>query len=333
MNVVLKLDEISKSFPLKRGSAVHALKDVSIEVNRSETLALVGESGCGKSTLSNVAMRLMEPDSGRIELGGVDITHLSRRALKPHRRKMQMVFQDPYASLNPRQTVGDSVALPLTVHNVASGEELDQRVAELFEQVGLKSEDRNRYPHQFSGGQRQRICIARAIALNPELMIADEAVSALDVSIQARVINLMLDLQEQLGLAYLFVSHDLAVVERVAHRVAVMYLGQVVEAGPRRAVFEDPRHPYTKRLLSAVPVADPAARHSKRLTTGDIPSPVWAAGTGPEKVHLVEVTPGHFVADEDWSTVPERPSANTSPDSRTLAAVPAAAPPAKSRNS
>ena len=211
---------------------------------------------------------------------------------------MQIVFQDPFASLDPRVRVGTAVAEPLRVHGIATGEAAEERVGNLFELVGLEQSMLRNFPHQFSGGQRQRVCIARALALNPELVIADEAVSALDVSVQAQVMNLMLELQQELGLSYLFISHDLAVVERIAHRVAVMYLGQVVELGSREQVFTNPRHSYTAKLLEAVPIADPRQRQERPLLTGEIPSPVWPAGTGPEVVTMVEVEPGHLVAEE-----------------------------------
>ena len=212
------------------------------------------------------------------------------------RRHMQMIFQDPFASLNPRMTAGWLIGEPLRIHRLAAGGEVKERVAELLRHVGLEPEHAARYPHEFSGGQRQRVCIARALALNPDLIIADEAVSALDVSIQASVINLMMDLQVEFGLSYLFISHDLAVVERIAHRVAVMYLGEIVELGPRQAVFEDPRHPYTKKLLAAVPIADPTKRRTElRLATDEIPTPLHALGYEPEPKPLEEASPGHFV--------------------------------------
>ena len=263
-----------------------------------ETLAVVGESGCGKSTLANVIMKLHEPTAGSVALEGAEIADLSPKEMRPHRRKMQMIFQDPFASLDPRRRVGESVAGPMRVHKTGSEQEIQERVAQLFEQVGLEEGHRRLYPHQFSGGQRQRICIARALALNPKLLIADEAVSALDVSIQAQVINLMLDLQHDLGLSYLFISHDMAVVERISHRVAVMYLGQIVEIGPRQAIFADPKHSYTRKLLSAVPIADPKQRRERPLLTGEIPSPIRAAGDNPTLVTMHQVGEGHFVAEE-----------------------------------
>ena len=288
--------DLYKRFPVGEGAQVHAVVGVNLTIERGETLAVVGESGCGKSTLANTIIRLEEPTAGQVVLDGVDISKLRPRAMRPHRSKMQIIFQDPFASLDPRRQVGHAVAEPLRIHGVAPGQ-IEQTVAELFDKVDIPRDAMRNYPHQFSGGQRQRICIARALALTPELVIADEAVSALDVSIQAQVINLMMDLQQDLGLAYLFISHDLAVVERVAHRVAVMYLGQIVELGTRRQVFTDPRHPYTQKLLDAVPVADPTRRRTRERIEGEIPSPVWPPGEAPELVELTEVEPGHFVAD------------------------------------
>ncbi|HSS69907.1 MAG TPA: dipeptide ABC transporter ATP-binding protein, partial [Casimicrobiaceae bacterium] len=276
---------------------VHAVEQVSFDLYPGETLALVGESGCGKSTTGRSLLRLVAIDGGVIEFGGRDLVALPATQLRSLRREIQMVFQDPFASLDPRLTVGFSVAEPLYIHGVAGGSEAEERVAALLKQVGLSPDHAQRYPHEFSGGQRQRIAIARALALQPKIIVADEAVSALDVSIRAQIVNLMLDLQAQFGLSYLFISHDMAVVERVSHRVAVMYLGQIVEIGPRRAVFDDPRHPYTRKLLAAVPVADPARRRRKReLSSDEIPSPIRAVGDEPVVQPLQEVAPGHYVA-------------------------------------
>jgi glutathione transport system ATP-binding protein len=262
-----------------------------------ETLALVGESGCGKSTTGRSLLRLVESQSGVIEFGGQNIRNLPTSTLQSLRRNIQFIFQDPFASLDPRLTVGFSIMEPLLVHKISKGREAQERVDWLLQKVGLPSEHAQRYPHEFSGGQRQRIAIARALALNPKVVVADESVSALDVSIQAQIINLMLDLQRELGIAFLFISHDMAVVERISHRVAVMYLGQIVEIGPRRAIFEDPQHAYTRRLMAAVPVADPTRRHLRReLLEGEIPSPIRAVGDEPVVQPLVQVAPGHFVA-------------------------------------
>jgi len=276
---------------------VHAVEQVSFDLYPGETLALVGESGCGKSTTGRSLLRLVDSQSGSIEFAGQNIGELKGHALQTLRRNIQFIFQDPFASLDPRVPVGYSIMEPLLVHKVASGKEAQQRVEWLLDKVGLQAAHASRYPHEFSGGQRQRICIARALALNPKVVIADESVSALDVSIQAQIVNLMLDLQKEFGVAFLFISHDMAVVERISHRVAVMYLGQIVEIGPRRAIFENPQHPYTKKLMSAVPIADPARRHLKReLSTHEIPSPIRAIGDMPVVQPLVQVAPDHFVA-------------------------------------
>ncbi|MFJ1294371.1 ABC transporter ATP-binding protein, partial [Paracoccus yeei] len=276
---------------------VHAVEGVNFDLRQGETLALVGESGCGKSTTGRTLMMLQGATSGQVLYQGRDIFKLPPGERKAVRRKIQYVFQDPFASLDPRLTVGFSIAEPLLTHGLASGRAVDERVAELLRDVGLKPEHAHRYPYEFSGGQRQRVCIARALAGEPDVLITDEAVAALDVSIQAQVINLLMELQRKRGLAYVFISHDMAVVERVSHRVAVMYLGQIVEIGPRRQVFENPQHPYTRRLLSAVPVASPAARNRERpLIEGEIPSPMRRVDDPPLVAPLAQVGPQHFVA-------------------------------------
>jgi glutathione transport system ATP-binding protein len=275
---------------------VHAVENISFKLMAGETLALVGESGCGKSTTGRSILRLVEPTGGSIRFQGEEIVSRDRTDIVKLRRNMQMIFQDPFASLNPRKTIGWLIGEPLRIHNLANRAQARERAIALLERVGLGAEHYHRYPHEFSGGQRQRICIARALALNPKLIVADEAVSALDVSIQAQVINLMMDLQLELGLSYLFISHDLAVVERISHRVAVMYLGEIVEMGPRTAIFEDPRHDYTKKLLSAVPIADPKQRRQElKLMTDEIPSPLRPMDFVPPVRQIEEVTPGHFV--------------------------------------
>ncbi len=275
---------------------IHAVENVSFELLPGETLAMVGESGCGKSTTGRSIIRLVEPTRGSVKFEGQEVIGLSAGEMRPLRRDMQMIFQDPFASLNPRMTAGAAIAEPMIVHGLARGREAEDRVIELLRRVGLDEEHASRYPHEFSGGQRQRLCIARALGLSPKLIIADEAVSALDVSIQAQVINLMMDLQEEMGLAYLFISHDMAVVERIAHRVAVMYLGEIVEIGPRQSVFENPQHPYTRKLMAAVPIADPTKRKTElRLMTDEIPSPLKPVGYEPPARHYREAGPGHFV--------------------------------------
>ncbi|MGX9276604.1 dipeptide ABC transporter ATP-binding protein [Pantoea ananatis] len=295
-NLVTRFDIRSGLFNRVK-SRVHAVENVSFDLYAGETLALVGESGCGKSTTGRSLLKLVASQGGSITFNGQRINDLSGPALAHLRRDIQFIFQDPYASLDPRLTVGFSVMEPLLVHKVMPRHEAEQRVAWLLEKVGLLPEHARRYPHEFSGGQRQRICIARALALNPKVVIADESVSALDVSIQAQIINLMLDLQREFGIAFLFISHDMAVVERISHRVAVMYLGQIVEMGPRQAVFERPQHPYTKKLMAAVPIADPSQRQRERsLLVDEIPSPIRSLGDEPETVSLMEVAPGHFVA-------------------------------------
>ncbi|KJV34691.1 glutathione ABC transporter ATP-binding protein GsiA [Pantoea sp. SM3] len=300
---ILQVRDLVTRFDIRGGllnrvkRRVHAVEKVSFDLHAGETLALVGESGCGKSTTGRSLLRLVASQGGTITFNGQRIDALQGNALASLRRDIQFIFQDPYASLDPRLTVGFSIMEPLLVHKTMDRRLAEKRVAWLLERVGLLPEHAQRYPHEFSGGQRQRICIARALALNPKVVIADESVSALDVSIQAQIINLMLDLQREFGIAFLFISHDMAVVERISHRVAVMYLGQIVEMGPRQAVFEQPRHPYTKKLMAAVPVADPAHRHRERaLMVDEIPSPIRPLGDEPEVAPLLEVTPGHFVA-------------------------------------
>ncbi len=282
-DVLLRAEHIKKYFPIRSGvliqreiARVHAVDDVSFELRAGETLGLVGESGCGKSTLARCIARLYDITSGSLVFEGNDITSYSRRQLRPVRRDLQMVFQDPYASLNPRKRVGAIIADPLRIHKAGSREQIRQRVLDLLELVGLSSEHINRYPHEFSGGQRQRIGVARALALKPKLVIADEPVSALDVSIRAQVINLLDDLQEELGLTYLFIAHDLGVVRHVSDRIAVMYLGKIVEISPAEELYERPVHPYTEALLSAVPIPDPdlSAARQQIVLEGDVPSPI-----------------------------------------------------------
>ena len=277
---VLEVRDLKKHFPIHQGllqraaGTVFAVDGVSFSISAGETLGLVGESGCGKSTVGRTILRLIEPTSGSIRIDGRDITKLSKTELRPYRRQMQIIFQDPFSSLDPRMSAGDIVAEPLRVHKIAAGKEVRRKVAELFERVGLRKAQMDAVPHQFSGGQRQRIGIARALALQPKLIIGDEPVSALDVSIQAQVLNLMMDLQRDMGLAYLFISHNLAVVEHISHRIAVMYLGRIVEYTDKHTLFTRPQHPYTESLLLAVPVPDPRVKRQKRVLQGDVPSPI-----------------------------------------------------------
>jgi oligopeptide/dipeptide ABC transporter ATP-binding protein len=266
--------DIRHGFLRRAGGVVFAVDGVSFSIAPHETLGLVGESGCGKSTVGRTVLRLIEPTGGSIRLDGHDITHLDKAALRAFRPQMQIIFQDPFSSLDPRMSAGDIVAEPLRVHGIASGRALKEMVAALFDRVGLRRAQMDNFPHQFSGGQRQRIGIARALALKPKLIVADEPVSALDVSIQAQVLNLMMDLQRELGLAYLFISHNLAVVEHISHRIAVMYLGRIVEYTDKKTLFTRPLHPYTESLLLAVPVPDPRVKRQKRLLQGDVPSPI-----------------------------------------------------------
>jgi oligopeptide/dipeptide ABC transporter ATP-binding protein len=315
---LLRVRGLAKHFPIRSGflqrvtGAVKAVDGVSFDIAAGETLALVGESGCGKTTTGRAVLRLIEPTAGEIHFDGIDVRTLRGEALRTLRQRMQIVFQDPYGSLNPRMTVGAAIKEGLIVHHLAQGAEADRRVATLLDEVGLQASYANRYPHEFSGGQRQRIGIARALAVQPSFVVCDEPVSALDVSVQAQVVNLLQDLQRERGLAYLFIAHDLAVVAHMADRVAVMYLGHIVELAPRAALFATPRMPYTKALLSAVPVPDPSVKRSRVLLPGEPPSPAHPPSGcvfHPRCLHplkdsdcarivptLEEKVPGHFVA-------------------------------------
>ncbi len=315
---LVQIRDLTKHFPVRSGllqrvtGAVKAVDGVSFDVSAGETLALVGESGCGKTTTGRAILRLIEPTSGQVSFGGTNILALRGEALRRMRRHMQIVFQDPYGSLNPRLTIGAAIREGLIVHQLAEGAAADTRVARLLEEVGLRSEYASRYPHEFSGGQRQRVGIARALAVEPSFIVCDEPVSALDVSVQAQVVNLLCDLQRDRGLAYLFIAHDLAVVAHMAHRVAVMYLGRIVELAPRRALFAQPLMPYTQALLSAVPVPDPSSPRTRILLPGEPPSPANpppGCVFHPRCLHpakdddcarlvpaLEEKSPGHFVA-------------------------------------
>ncbi|MDX3882438.1 MAG: dipeptide ABC transporter ATP-binding protein [Achromobacter sp.] len=300
---VLRVDKLTTRFDVGHNffgrvtHRVHAVEQVSFDVYPGETLALVGESGSGKSTIGKTLQQLVAPTSGAVRYNGQDIFSMDSAGRQRLRQEIQYIFQDPYASLDPRKTVAFSIAEPIRTHGLLSGEDaIARRVGELLEQVGLKPEHARRYPHEFSGGQRQRVCIARALASNPKLIIADESVSALDVSIQAQILNLLMDLQKDRGLSYLFITHDMAVVEKVSHRVAVLYLGQIVELGTRRQIFESPQHAYTRKLLAAVPVAEPGRNIDTSLIEGEIPSPVRRVGDEPAIIPLVEFAPGHQVA-------------------------------------
>ena len=313
---VLRVEGLQKLFPVRRGvlqrvaGHVRAVDGVSFAIQAGETLCLVGESGCGKSTVGKTILRLQEPTAGRIWLGGTDVTTLDEEQMRVHRRQVQMVFQDPYSSLNPRMRAGQIIGEPLENYDMAEGAEKERQVEALLEKVGLRKDAAQRFPFEFSGGQRQRLGIARALALNPRLIVADEPVSALDVSVQAQVLNLLMDLQDEFGLAYLFVSHDLAVVEHIGHRIAVMYLGRIVELAPKDRIFAQPQHPYSEALMAAAPIADPKTRRKRLVIEGDVPSPMnppsgchfhtrcpyAEARCKLEYPPLQEIAPGHVVA-------------------------------------
>jgi len=300
---VLEVRNLTKRFDIHSGlfgrltSRVHAVENVSFDLHAGETLSLVGESGCGKSTTGRAIMRLIEPQTGSVRVDGTDVLTLDKNGMREMRKTVQMIFQDPFASLNPRMRIGAAIAEPYLEHKMGTEKQARDRVADLLAKVGLTADMASRYPHEFSGGQRQRICIARALALDPKVIVADESVSALDVSIKAQVINLLLDLQQSLNLAFLFISHDMAVVERVSHRVAVMYLGEIVEIGPRAAVFGNPQHAYTKKLISAVPIPNPDRRREKgKIGSDEIKSPMRPADYKAVPLRYREVSPGHLVA-------------------------------------
>ena len=321
---VLAADALVKHFVAKRSAlgrplaTVKAVDGVSFVLRPGETLALVGESGCGKSTVGRLVMRLIEATEGRIVLDGTDVTDLDERGFRPFRRKVQLIFQDPFASLNPRMTVGQILAEPLMLHGIVPAAERRRRVADLLDMVGLQPFYAGRYPHEFSGGQRQRIVIARALAVDPKVIVCDEAVSALDVSIRAQILNLLKELQDRLGLAYVFISHDLGVVKHISDRIAVMYLGRIVETGTADQVFGDPRHPYTRALLSAIPVASPESRRVRKILQGDVPSPIHPPPgchlhtrcpyvgdiCRVERPPLADAGDGHPAACHFWPTLP-----------------------------
>ena len=313
---LLSVKDLVKHFPVRKGllqrtvGRVHAVDGISFDIGSGETLGLVGESGCGKSTAGKAILKLIEPTAGEIRINGVRIDGLSHHQMRPYRRQLQVVFQDPYSSLNPRLRVRDIIAEPLVNYGVSGGRELEDRVTDLALKVGLREDALDRFPHEFSGGQRQRIGIARALALNPRLIVCDEPVSALDVSVQAQVINLLGNLQQEFGLSYLFVAHDLAVVEHISHRIAVMYLGRIVEIAEKAALFSRPQHPYTEALLSAVPVPNPEVARKRIILKGDVPSPINPPSgcrfhtrcpyaferCSKEEPAMREILPGHHVA-------------------------------------
>jgi len=302
-NNLLKIEKLVTHFEITNGifgrttGIVHAVDDISFDINKAETLSIVGESGCGKSTTGRSILKLVPHKSGKIIFMNQDISSLSSTEMQKIRVDMQMIFQDPFSSLNPRLTIGRAVAEPLKRHNLFKGKDLKEKVNELLVRVGLLPEHVNRYPHEFSGGQRQRICIARALGPKPALIVADEAVSALDVTIQAQIINLMMDLQDEFDISFLFISHDMAVVERISHKVAVMYLGRIVEIGSRSQIFENPSHTYTKKLLNAVPIADPNfTRKSVQVLNDEVPSPVKPVGYVTPPVKMQEIEKGHFIS-------------------------------------
>jgi peptide/nickel transport system ATP-binding protein/glutathione transport system ATP-binding protein len=299
---VLSVKNLSARFPVYGGllsrqvGAVHAVENISFDLLQGETLSLVGESGCGKSTTGRAVTRLMTPHSGEIDFDGFDVMNIDKRQILQMRQRIQMIFQDPFASLNPRMRIGDALIEPMLQHKLHNRADAKEKAAALLHKVGLSPDMMRRFPHEFSGGQRQRICIARALTLDPKVIVADESVSALDVSVKAQVVNLLLDLQESMNLSYLFISHDMAVVERVSHRVAVMYLGEIVEIGPRAAIFDNPQHAYTRKLMASVPVPDPARRGLKRhMQVDELKSPVRDNSYVPPIRQYNEVSKGHFV--------------------------------------
>jgi oligopeptide/dipeptide ABC transporter ATP-binding protein len=321
MTALLRAENLVKHFPIRQHmfgrqtAVVHAVDGVSFELDAGETMALVGESGCGKSTVGRLVLRLLDPTAGKVWFNGEDLTGLSPRELRPKRRELQMIFQDPYSSLNPRMTVEQTLVEPLALHGLARGRE-HERAAELMDLVGLAPQYLQRYPHEFSGGQRQRIGIARALAVEPRLIVCDEPVSALDVSIQAQIINLLQDLQRRLGLAFVFIAHDLAVVKHISSHVAVMYLGHVVEHADKRSLFASPRHPYTQALLSAIPIPQPGAKRERMLLQGDVPNPIdppsgcrfrtrcpYARERCAQEVPALRSSDGHSVACHFWEEI------------------------------